>query len=198
MTRSAASHWLRSYYFTRAAFSVAWVAAAFTIGKSMPIAAVLLVAYPAWDALANFVDARQSGGISRNPSQALNVVVSVVTATAVAIALSHSMNAVLGVFGLWAGLSGILQLATGLGRWKSLGGQWAMILSGAQSALAAIFMFRDAMGAAAPSISRVAPYAGFGAFYFLVSAVLLTIALRRSETSFGSLDVGTVHGKQWR
>src|ERR1700712_4442025 len=101
MTRSAASHWLRSYYFTRAAFSVAWVAAAFTIGKSMPIAAVLLVAYPAWDALANFVDARQSGGISRNPSQALNVVVSVVTATAVAVALGHSMNAVLAVFGVW-------------------------------------------------------------------------------------------------
>jgi hypothetical protein len=198
MARPAASRWLQSYYFARAAFSVAWVAAAFTIGKSSPpIAALLLVAYPAWDAFANVVDARQSGGLLRNPSQSLNVVVSVVTATAVAIALSHSMNAVLGVFGVWAGLSGILQLATGLRRWTSMGGQWAMILSGAQSALASVFMLKDSFASAAPSITRVAPYAGFGAFYFLVSAVLLTIALRRGSVSFGS-DHGAVHERQWR
>ena len=198
MARPAA-RWLRSYYFARAAFSIAWVAAAFTIGKSTPpIAAVLLVVYPAWDALANFVDARQSGGLSRSPSQSLNVVVSVVTAGAVAIALTHSMNAVLGVFGVWAGLSGILQLVTGLRRWKSLGGQWAMILSGAQSTLAAIFMFKDALAAAAPSITGVAPYAAFGAFYFLVSAVLLTVALGRGGVSFGSPELGAVHERQWR
>ncbi|WP_158807779.1 DUF308 domain-containing protein [Beijerinckia sp. L45] len=189
MAPPAASRWLQTYYFARAAFSVAWVAAAFTIGKnSPPIAAVLLVAYPAWDAFANFVDARQSGGLSRNPPQALNVVVSVVTATAVAIALGHGMNAVLGVFGVWAGLSGLLQLATGLRRWKSLGGQWAMILSGAQSTLAAVFMFKDSFAPAAPSVTHVAPYAGFGAFYFLVSAVLLTVTLRRSGVSFESPD----------
>ena len=38
---------LRNYYFARAAFSTAWVAAAYTIGASVPAAAaVLLVAYP--------------------------------------------------------------------------------------------------------------------------------------------------------
>ena len=60
------SRWLGSYYFLRAGISVAWVAAAFTVGKAMPpAAAALLVAYPAWDAVANVVDARRSGGLER-------------------------------------------------------------------------------------------------------------------------------------
>jgi ABC-type transport system involved in cytochrome bd biosynthesis fused ATPase/permease subunit len=59
--------WLRLYYFARAAFSVLWVAAAFTLGQQTPsIAAVLLIVYPAWDALANTTDAAASGGLGRN------------------------------------------------------------------------------------------------------------------------------------
>ena len=57
---SAPSGWLKSYYFTRFVVSAIWVALAFTVARAMPpIAAVLLVAYPAWDALANFIELQQ-------------------------------------------------------------------------------------------------------------------------------------------
>lgn len=184
--RLSASQWLKSYYFIRAGVSVAWVAAAFTVGRSMPpVAAALLVAYPAWDAIANLVDARQSGGLKANPSQALNVLVSALTTLAVAIALGHSLNAVLAVFGAWAILAGLFQLVTGVRRWKT-GAQWAMILSGAQSALAGTLFIVRATGADTPGITDIAPYAAFGAFYFLVSAVWLTVVLARRAQAQGA------------
>ncbi len=173
--------WLKGYYFTRFAFSAIWVAIAFIVAKNAaPLAAAMLVAYPAWDALANFVDAQRSGGIARNRSQLLNFIVSILTAIAVAVALGDSMNSVLFVFGIWAGFAGIFQLATAVGRWRSYGAQWAMILSGAQSALAGVFMVKMAHGPAPVSIANVAPYAAFGAFYFLVSAIWLTVSDARN------------------
>ncbi|TPI66872.1 DUF308 domain-containing protein [Mesorhizobium sp. B3-1-3] len=176
--------WLKSYYYLRFAVSAAWVAGAFTVAKSVPpLAAVMLVVYPAWDALANYVDAQRSGGLSRNRSQLLNFAVSIITAIAVAVALGHSMNAVLAVYGVWAVVSGAFQLLTALRRWKTSGAQWAMILSGAQSALAGLFFVKMAGGAEAIGIANVAPYAAFGAFYFLVSAVWLSVSdmLRKSR-----------------
>lgn len=179
------NHWLKPYYYTRAAFSVAWVIAAFTAGKNIPaVAALLLLGYPLWDAAANLVDAQRNGGLRQNPTQMLNVGVSVLTTAAVAIALGMSMNAVLGVFGVWAALAGIFQLATGMRRWKSYGAQWAMILSGAQSALAGVFFIGQASGSKVPSITDIAPYAAFGAFYFLISAIWLTLSdARRLKTA---------------
>jgi len=175
--------WLKSYYFTRFAVSAAWVLLAFTIAKTMPaVAAIMLVAYPAWDALANFVDARRTGGLNRNKTQLLNFVISIITTVAVAVALGKSMNAVLAVFGVWAVLSGLFQLATAIRRWKS-GAQWAMVLSGAQSALAGIFFVKMAGSAATVGIIDVAPYAAFGAFYFLVSAVWLTVRDARRKAA---------------
>jgi uncharacterized membrane protein HdeD (DUF308 family) len=171
--------WLKLYYFTRAAVSVAWVAAAFTVGASMPlVGAALLLAYPAWDAIANIGDAQSHGGLIANPSQALNAAVSIITTIAVLIALGQGLHAVLAVFGVWASLAGLFQLVTGVRRWKA-GAQWAMILSGAQSMLAGGFFIKQATGAAMPGITDIAPYAAFGAFYFLVSAVWLTVTLAR-------------------
>lgn len=171
------NQWLKRYYFSRALFSAAWVAAAFTLARNDAAAsATLLLLYPAWDAAANFVDAKRNGGLARNTTQALNAGVSAVTAVAVAIALGTSMNAVLVVFGIWAALAGLLQLATAARRWRSHGAQWAMILSGAQSALAGVFFIKQAGGAKVASIADIAPYAAFGAFYFLVSAVWLAVS----------------------
>lgn len=176
---------LKFYYFVRAGFSVVWVVAAFTLAQhSSALASILLVAYPAWDAAANFVDAARSGGLGKNRTQAINVAVSVATTLAVILALQFSMNWVLAVFGAWAILSGLLQLGTALRRWKSLGGQWAMILSGAQSALAGAFFISQARMPAPPSISNVAGYAAVGAVYFLISAVWLSVKdLRREAQS---------------
>ncbi|KUM24504.1 hypothetical protein AU467_29945 [Mesorhizobium loti] len=190
--------WLKSYYYLRFAVSAAWVAVAVTVAKTgSPLAAVMLVAYPAWDALANYLDARRSGRLGRNKSQLLNFVVSIIATIAVAITLGRSMNAVLAVaitlgrsmnavlavYGVWAVVSGALQLLTAVRRWKISGAQWSMILSGAQSALAGLFFVKMAAGTEAIGIVNVAPYAAFGAFYFLVSAVWLSVdgALRKSS-----------------
>jgi uncharacterized membrane protein HdeD (DUF308 family) len=157
-----------------------WVTAAATLGAANPVAAgALLVAYPAWDALANAADARRNGGARANPSQALNAVVSGALSVAVLVALGQGMHAVLALFGIWAGLAGVFQLLTGIRRWKSQGAQWAMVLSGAQSMLAGGFFLKQASGVATPSILDIAPYAAFGAFYFLVSGLWLVVRARR-------------------
>jgi uncharacterized membrane protein HdeD (DUF308 family) len=171
------NRWLKRYYFSRAAFSILWVVAAFGLANSMTaVVAALLLIYPAWDAIANLVDAQRNNGLLRNPPQAFNAAVSTVTTIVVAIALTESMNAVLGVFGVWAASSGLLQLATAARRWKSYGGQWPMILSGIQSTAAGVSFLVQANSAEPPRITAIAPYAAFGAFYFLISAVWLTVS----------------------
>ena len=182
---SPQSSWLRSYYFVRAIFSIAWVAAAIVSGGHSALAVFLLVIYPAWDALANLVDARSNGGFKVNPSQTLNIVVSTITTVAVILAVMKDTYAVLAVFGVWAILSGLLQLYTGVRRWRAYGAQWAMILSGAQSTLAGGFMITQSLGTVAPGVIDIAPYAGFGAFYFLLSAVWLTVAAYRKGNAIG-------------
>jgi uncharacterized membrane protein HdeD (DUF308 family) len=174
---------LARYYLVRAIVAAVWVAAAVAIGRSnATAAALLLVSYPAWDALANWFDAQNSGGLRTNLTQSLNIAVSILAAIAVAVALQSSMNAVLVVFGIWASAAGLAQLFTGVRRWRKFGAQWAMILSGAQSTLAGVFFVTQAGGAKTPTIVDVAPYAAFGAFYFLVSAGLLMFANRQRAT----------------
>ena len=135
--------------------------------------------YPAWNAFANLVDARANGGLKANPSQALNAIVSMMATLAVIVAVCNSTYAVLAVFGVWAIFSGLLQLNTGVRRWRDYGAQWAMILSGGQSALAGGFMISRSLGIVEPTILDIAPYAGFGAFYFLLSAIWLVVAAYR-------------------
>ena len=184
LVRADRERWLKQYYFIRAAFSIAWVVAAIVVGASSPaVAGILLVLYPAWDAAANFVDGWRSGGLTQNRTQALNVVVSVATAIAVLVALQVSMNGVLGVFGAWAILAGLLQLGTAIRRWKSYGAQWAMVLSGGQSALAGGFFVFQATTPMSPSIASVTGYAAVGAIYFLVSALWLTVSEWRQRAA---------------
>lgn len=172
-----ADRWLQSYYAVRASFSLVWVAAVVVVGTRFPFAAgALLLTYPAWDGLANVIDARHSGGLCRNPTQALNTAVSGFTTVAVAFGLAVSMSVVLGIFGVWASLSGLLQFATAVRRWKKVGAQWAMVLSGAQSAVVGVMFLWKAAGPDTPSPVDIAPYAAFGAFYFLVSAVGLSVS----------------------
>lgn len=174
---------LAGFYFLRAGVAAVWVALAATIGTAAPmIGAALLVLYPAWDALANALDAHSNGGFGANASQTLNLAVSALVAPAVAIALAIDMRLVLGLFGGWAIFAGLLQLITGARRWRAYGAQWPMILSGAQSALAGTIFIKQATGPATSAITTVAPYAAFGAFYFLVSAVALTLKERRASS----------------
>ena len=175
------NRWLEQYYMGRAAFSAIWVALALTLGQQNGIlGTALLTIYPLWDAAANGVDAAQNGGLARNRSQAINLLVSLVATAAVLFAVPMGLGAVLTVFGAWAVLSGLLQLATAIRRWKS-GAQWAMSLSGAQSALAGTFFVIMAQQAVPKVIPTIAGYAGFGALYFLVSALWLIVARRRRQ-----------------
>ena len=174
---------LRNFYLLRAGVAFAWVALAFLLA-SAPVAVVglLLVLYPAWDALANVIDAQRSGGLQLNPGQKYNALASALTAAcmAVAFALHGNAGGVL-VFGAWAFLAGIFQLAVGIRR-RKLGGQAFMILSGAQSALAGVLFIIRSFGAA-PTIAQLAPYAAFGGFYFLLSALWLTFKRSRADAA---------------
>lgn len=180
ITDSAIGKWLQKYYIIRVSFSILWILLAVTIGKHSIIAgAILLVAYPAWDALANFIDANKSGGLAKNFAQRLNLFLSLAAALAIGISLIYGTSAAIIVFGLWAIASGVFQLLAALKRRAVSGGQWAMILSGAQSALAGGFFIKQAVGGIGLDVSVVTPYAAFGAFYFAVAAALLT---RRTPT----------------
>lgn len=165
---------LRNFYFLRAGAAFAWVALVILSAPATAlVAGTLFVIYPAWDAIANVIDARRSGGLHDNPGQKFNALVSIVTAICMAVAFSLRGNpgGVL-VFGAWALLAGLFQLAVGIRR-RKLGGQVFMMISGAQSALAGTFFVAQAFGTA-PDITRLAPYAAFGGLYFLLSALWLT------------------------
>ena len=171
---------LRNFYFLRAVVAFAWVALAF-LSASAPalVVGALLVLYPAWDAVANVIDARRSGGMQANPGQKFNALTSIITAVCMAVAFTLHGNAggVL-VFGVWALLAGLFQLAVGIRR-RKLGGQAFMMISGAQSALAGVVFSIQAFGAA-PGIAQLAPYAAFGGFYFLLSALWLTFRRKQN------------------
>jgi uncharacterized membrane protein HdeD (DUF308 family) len=172
---------LRHFYFLRSAVAFSWVALAFlAAGAPTPVVGALLVIYPAWDALANVIDARRNGGLDVNPGQRFNALVSIVTAAcmAAAFALHGNAGGVL-VFGTWALLAGLFQLAVGIQR-RKLGGQVFMMISGAQSALAGVFFIIKSFGVA-PTIAELAPYAAFGGLYFLLSALWLTFKRNRAE-----------------
>ncbi|NKJ20222.1 DUF308 domain-containing protein [Dyella sp. SG609] len=174
---------LRNFYLLRAIAAFAWVALAF-LSAAAPalVVGALLVIYPAWDALANVIDARRSGGLQVNPGQKFNAVTSIVTAAcmAVAFALHGNAGGVL-VFGIWALLAGLFQLAVGIRR-RKLGGQVFMMISGAQSALAGVIFTVKSFGTA-PTIAELAPYAAFGGLYFLLSALWLTFKRQRTEVA---------------
>ena len=172
--------WLKRYYLIRAAFSVVWVGLALAIGTKEPaIATLLLVVYPAWDAIANWLDAGNSGGLAKNPTQKLNVFISAITALAVLLASKAGIGTVVAVIGVWAIVSGLLQLGTAIRRWKTHGAQWTMVLSGAQSALAGGLFVAQSQGATPPSIANIAGYAGVGALYFLTSGIWLVVSHMR-------------------
>jgi uncharacterized membrane protein HdeD (DUF308 family) len=165
---------LRNFYYLRAIVAFVWVAlAAVSAAAPTPVVALLLFLYPAWDALANVIDAQRNGGLAVNAGQKFNAVTSTIAAVAIAVAfaLYGNMGGVF-IFGVWALLAGVFQLAVGIHRRKS-GGQFFMILSGAQSALAGALFCNRALHDA-PGIAQLAPYAAFGGIYFLLSALWLT------------------------
>lgn len=166
---------LRKLYFTRAAFSISWVILVALFAKTSPaIATVLLIIYPAWDVIGTFLDIRANrNSTSSKTPQYINAIISSITTVAVGIALQKGVPEALIVFGTWAIGTGLIQLILGLKRRKTLGAQWPMIISGAQSMIGGtsfIILAHDPT----KGITSLAGYAAFGAFYYLLTAFRLS------------------------
>jgi hypothetical protein len=182
---------LRTLYFVRAVFSVVWVALVFVLAsgvhngvagagaKPTVAAIVLLTIYPLWDVVATILDIRATPSSGTHVPQYIGIVVGVLATAGVAISLASALSPALAVFGAWAFVSGAIQLFLALRRRKPIGGQWPMIISGGLSVLAGI-SFVATSGAPKTSLTTLAGYSAFGAFWYLVGAILLIRAARRS------------------
>ncbi|MGW3345944.1 hypothetical protein ACWDA3_21745 [Nonomuraea rubra] len=164
---------LRRLYFVRFAFAIVWAALMFiTKGQLGPLGIALIVLYPLFDVAAAIVDARSSRATGPALGLYVNIAISLLAAVGLAIAAVNSgVPGALLVWGVWAVVSGLVQLVVGVVR-RRMDGQWPMILSGGISVLAGASF---AMGASAPnpSLTNVAGYAVLGGIFFLVSALRL-------------------------
>jgi uncharacterized membrane protein HdeD (DUF308 family) len=170
---------LRRLYVVRFGFALIWAVALFSTASSIgPVSATLLVIYPLFDVGAAIVDARSSRTSRSAPGLYANIAISLIAAAGLVFAVASGIPAVLQVWGFWAVLAGLVQLVVALRR-RTLGGQWAMIASGAISTLAGISFL---LQAAAPhaSLSNLAGYALLGGIFFLVSALRLGRNAHRS------------------
>jgi uncharacterized membrane protein HdeD (DUF308 family) len=147
---------------------------------------VLLVLYPVIDAVASVLDARGQHGRTRT-WLTLNAATSAVTALALAIASTVGVGAVLGVFGVWALLSGAAQLTVALRRRRAFGWQWPMLLAGGFSTIAGAAFTIMAFGTA-PTLAPLVLYTATGGVDFVIEAGLLA-RRRRQATQPGERDV---------
>jgi uncharacterized membrane protein HdeD (DUF308 family) len=174
---------LRNLYLVRTGFQVVWAASVITTAIKQPlVAAVLFLLYPLWDVACTVYDLNTSSKSgSARTSQIINALLGVGAAIGIGLTVFHQPIYSVAVFGFWAFGAGLLQLVLGLIRRRQLGGQWAMILSGAQSTLAGVAFFLGGLGDKR-HIKDVAGYAIFGAIYFLIGGILLTRKLANPVT----------------
>ncbi|MCQ0006835.1 hypothetical protein [Actinomadura madurae] len=169
---------LRKLYFLRFAFAAIWAALLFTTADTLgPVSVALLLIYPLFDVASAVADARSTrarGG--RASALYANIAVSSLTVAGLAAAAASGVPAVLRVWGAWAITAGVVQLIAGAVR-RGMGGQWAMIISGAVSTLAGASFLLQA-GADDPSLGALAGYAFLGGVFFLISAFRLSTAAR--------------------
>jgi hypothetical protein len=165
---------LRNLYFTRSVVQFVWAATVIGVAAINPsLAATLLILYPLWDVACTFYDLRTSEAASSARTQYVNAAVGTLTAIGIGLTgYSHPQYAV-AIFGGWALLAGLLQLVVGILRRRNLGGQWAMILSGAQSSAAGVAFVLGGLGGKL-HIKDLGGYAVFGAIYFLIAGILLS------------------------
>ncbi|RSD11853.1 hypothetical protein [Amycolatopsis eburnea] len=164
---------LRRLYFVRFAFAIVWAALVFLTTKSGlgAVGVALVVVYPLFDVGAAVVDARSAKGTGSVTGLYVNMAISLLATVGIGIAAASGIPAVLRVWGAWAIVAGLVQLAVGVSR-RKMGGQWPMILSGGISVLAGA-NFVISAAAASPALSSVAGYAVLGGIFFLVSALRL-------------------------
>lgn len=170
---------LRRLYFIRFAFAIVWAGLVFATATAAGLfLTVLLVIYPLFDAGAVFWQLRANPDSQRSKAaEWINVVVSVIVAIALGIASTISIAAALAVWGAWAIGAGVPQLIAAIRNRRS-GGQVPQMLSGGISLFAGSgFLLQGLQGAG--NIAGAAGYATLGAIFFLISAIRLSIILRK-------------------
>lgn len=165
---------LRNLYLTRTAVQFLWAVATMVAAAKNPLlAAALLVLYPLWDVACTLYDLKTSATTGSATVRYINLAMGILTTIGIALTVYTQPRYAVAIFGLWALAAGALQLALGISRRKQTGGQWPMILSGAQSVLAGIAFtiggFTDKR-----HIHDIGGYAIFGAVYFLIGGILLS------------------------
>ncbi|MGC7096410.1 hypothetical protein ACPZ19_17170 [Amycolatopsis lurida] len=163
---------LRRLYFARFGFAIVWAGLLFTSASQLgPLSVALLVLYPLADVAAALVDVRSARAGGPVLGLYVNIAISGLAGIGLAFAAASGIPVVLRVWGIWAVVSGLIQLVMGVSR-RALGGQWPMIVSGGISTVAGTFFFLQAAQPDA-SLVNLAGYATFGGLFFLVSAIRL-------------------------
>jgi uncharacterized membrane protein HdeD (DUF308 family) len=163
---------------TRAVAALVWaVALVLAVGDDVPttasglstLVALLLTAYPLIDALSSATEAAAArGAATRLPL--VNATLSAAASVALAVAAFGSdAGAVLAVFGVWASVSGALQLGVAIARRRAGSRELPMIVSGGLSTIAGV-TFAAASAQHAAHLANLAGYAALGAVLFLVWA----------------------------
>jgi uncharacterized membrane protein HdeD (DUF308 family) len=171
-TAPGAADSLSRLYAVRFAFGAVWAGLfAVTASALTPVSVALLLLYPLFDLAAAAVDGRSSGGTRPRGLLSVNMVLSLVTAVALAVAASAGVPDVLRVWGVWAIAAGVVQVVVAIRR-SRLGGQKVLVLSGGLSVFAGAGFIAMASGPS-PSLVGLAGYATLGGIFFLVSAIRL-------------------------
>jgi uncharacterized membrane protein HdeD (DUF308 family) len=172
----------RVLYLVRAVVALVWAGllalalsskGSLTPQESVPAFAVaLLILYPVIDLVASLIDARTQRQLTPGnaATQLVNAAISAVAAVVIVVTASHGADAILRTFGVWAILTGLIQLTLGiLRRRHGTPGQWPMILSGSISTLAGLGFVQMATKSDI-NLTSLAGYATLGAIFFLFSA----------------------------
>lgn len=168
----------RRIAWVRAAAALAWaVGLVAALGgdpdaaDSVPTAAaVLLAAYPLIDVFSSAVEARQSPAEARRLPIA-NALISLAASIGLAVAAATAdAGMTLAVFGVWAIVSGAVQLGTAAMRRRAGSRELPMIASGAISTLAGLSFVAGSSQDVA-HLTNLAGYAAFGAVLFIAWAV---------------------------
>ena len=159
-------------FLIRGLAAIAWAVVFATASDSLTTGVgVLLVLYPVIDVVGSVIDARGQQGSTRQLLE-VNAAISVAAAVALGIASSGDKGDVLVVFGVWALITGLLQLGVAIRRRMVLGRQWPLLLAGAGSTIFGI-AFLAMSGADDPNLRMIAVYAAGGGVEFAIQAWLL-------------------------
>jgi hypothetical protein len=184
------AHSLRNLYFTRTAVQLLWAGIVVATAASNPaLAAGLLILYPLWDVGCTVYDLRSSTRSGPSTAHYVNVVLGSLAAIGISVTAFKSPQQAVVTFGAWAFTAGLAQLAIGISRRKQLGGQWAMILSGIQSAAAGVVFILGGLHDKT-HIKDLGGYAIFGGVYFLIAGFLMHRKLSQSSRAGATVATG--------